>query len=136
MPDKVEKQVRVFLSDDRIGLVHTGVSHYDEVAAAFVKALYTKSSPEELIGNCYDRLLLGNSIYNSSVMVRKSVLNVVGGFDTEICGNTVQDYDLWLRFAQQSTFACLPEELLVFRLHPGQGTWNRREMFTWQLRLF
>lgn len=134
-PEKVEKQVRVFLSDDRIGLVHTGVSHYDEVTAAFAEPFVPNWRRAELIGNCYDQLLLGNFIYNSSVMVRRSVLNAVGGFDTEICGNTVQDYDLWLRFAQQSTFACLPEELLVFRLHPEQGTWKRRQMLTQELRL-
>jgi glycosyltransferase involved in cell wall biosynthesis len=134
-PDKVEKQVRVFLTDDRIGLVHTGVSHYDEVTAAFAQPFVPNARRAEIIGNCYDRLLMGNFIYNSSVMVRKSMLDAVGGFDTEICGNTVQDYDLWLRFAQQSIFAYLPEELLVFRLHPDQGTWKRRQMLTEELRL-
>jgi glycosyltransferase involved in cell wall biosynthesis len=135
MSDKVEKQVRVFLTNDRVGLVHTGVDHYDELTAAFVKPLDPSSRPEELVGNCYDRLLLGNHIYNSSVMVRKSTLDAVGGLDVEICGNTVQDYDLWLRFAQQTAFAYLPDKLLVIRLHREQGRWNRRQMLTQELRL-
>src|SRR5262249_28581447 len=97
---KVEKQVQLFLADDRVGLVHTGVSHYDDVTGTKVGPLTPNARPEELVGSCYDQLLLGNCIYNSSVMVRKSVLDRVGGLDPEIGGNTCQDYDLWLRCAQ------------------------------------
>ena len=75
--DKVEQQVRAFLRDDRVGLVHTGVRHYDEVAGNFAKPLNPNSHPEQLIGNCYDRLLLGNFVHNSSVMVRKSPTEAV-----------------------------------------------------------
>lgn len=135
LPEKVEKQVRLFLSDQRVGLVHTAVKHYDEVTGAFVEPLNPNAHPEELVGSCYDRLLSGNAICNSSVMVRRELLDAVGGFNTEICGNTVQDYDLWLRLAEESAFAYVPEELMVFRLHPGQGTWNRRQMLTQEIRL-
>lgn len=135
MPEKVARQVQLFLQDECVGLVHTGVGHFDDVASAFVGPLAPDARPEDLVGRCYDLLLLGNAIYNSSVMVRRSVLDVIGGIDLEIVGNTVQDYDLWLRIARQSAFAYVPDELSVFRLHGAQGTWDRRKMLSEELRL-
>src|SRR5256885_2165082 len=36
MPEKAARQVQAFLDDDRVGLVHTGVSHFDDISSAFV----------------------------------------------------------------------------------------------------
>jgi glycosyltransferase involved in cell wall biosynthesis len=134
-PEKIAAQVRVFQSDGAIGLVHTGVGHYDEKAQAFVGRLNPHDTPHELVGRCYERLLLGNSIYNATVMVRRAALDVVGHFDASIAGNTVADYELWLRLAQRFALAYVPEELAVFRLHADQGTWKRRDMLAAELRV-
>jgi glycosyltransferase involved in cell wall biosynthesis len=134
-PEKVAAQVRVFQSDAEIGLVHTGVGHYDEQAQAFVGRLNPHDAPHELVGYCYERLLLGNSIYNATVMVRRAALDAVGHFDASIAGNTVADYELWLRVAQRFALAYVPEELAVFRLHADQGTWKRRDMLAAELRV-
>jgi glycosyltransferase involved in cell wall biosynthesis len=134
-PAKIEKQMALCLADLNIDLVHTGVAHYDDTTETFVGRLNPRDAPHELVGQCYERLLLGNAIYNATVMVRRSAIDRVGGFDTSIAGNTVADYDLWLRLARQSIFAFVPEELAVFRLHPEQGTWKRREMLTAELRV-
>jgi glycosyltransferase involved in cell wall biosynthesis len=135
MPEKVQKQVRLLTDNPQAGLAHTGVKHYDDVTGTFVGPLNPALRPEQITGNCYEKLLLGNAIYNSSVMVRKKLLDQVGGFDLGISGNTVQDYDLWIRLSRESPFAYLSEELLVFRLHPEQGTWNRRQMLNQELQL-
>lgn len=134
-PEKIERQVALFLADEGLGLVHTNVAHYDEATAAFVGPLDPAARPELLVDNCYPRLLLDNQIYNSSVVVRRRVLDQVGPCDLSIRGNTVQDYDLWLRIARVSRFGYLPETLCVFRVHGGQGTWDRRQMLTEEARL-
>ena len=134
-PKKIEKQVALFLADDALGLVHTDVLHYDEAKSVFAGPLDPAAEPHRLAGDCYQRLLLDNQIYNSSVMVRASVLEEVGLCDPEIRGNTVQDYDLWLRIARRSRFAFLDEPLTVFRVHSDQGTWDRRLMLTEESRL-
>ncbi len=107
--------------------------HFDEARGAFVGG----SPPEAaaLAGACYERLLLRNAIYNSSVMVRERVFTAVGGVDVTIPGNSVQDYELWLRTARRFPFGFVAEPLTVWRLHPGQGYWNRRTMLTEELRL-
>jgi glycosyltransferase involved in cell wall biosynthesis len=135
LPEKVEKQVALFRSEERLGLVHTGILQYGEAAGALVADVYDTSRSHLLEGDCYEQLLLGNGVYNSSVMIRRSVLASAGMFDAEIPGNTVQDYDLWLRVARCSRFGFIPESLTVLRLHDEQGTWNRRAMLGDELRL-
>ena len=100
--EKVERQVALFLAPASLGLVHTGILQYSETAQAVVDGVYDTSGSHLLQGNCYGRLLLGNGVYNSSVMIRRSVLGPAGMFDPAILGNTVQDYDLWLRIAGAS----------------------------------
>lgn len=134
-PEKIAAQVRVFQSDPGIGLVHTGVAHYDQRAQAFVGRLNPHDAPHQLVGRCYERLLLGNGIYNATVMVRRTALDAVGHFDASIAGNTVADYELWLRLARRFTLAYVPDELAVFRLHADQGTWKRRDMLAAELRV-
>jgi glycosyltransferase involved in cell wall biosynthesis len=135
LPEKIEKQVALFAADQRLGLVHTGVEHHDDLAGKSVGPLNPLAEPQLLVGDCYQRLLLDNQIYNSSVMVRAAVLKQVGYCNPAIRGNTVQDYDLWLRIAQVSRLGYVPEKLTVFRVHPNQGTWDRRQMLTEESRL-
>src|SRR5262249_54384157 len=46
-----------------------------------------------------------------------------------------QDYDLWLRIARCYAFAYIPEQLAVYRLHPGQGMWQARDSLLEELHL-
>jgi glycosyltransferase involved in cell wall biosynthesis len=135
LPEKVEKQVALFRADARVGLVHTGVLQYSENAGAFVDPVYPTEGSSRLQGDCYEQLLLGNAIFNSSAMIRRSVLDRSGMFDPVIAGNTVQDYDLWLRISRHASLGYVPEALTALRLHGEQGTWNRRAMLGDELRL-
>jgi glycosyltransferase involved in cell wall biosynthesis len=135
MPEKIEKQVALFLADERLGLAHTAILQYSDSAAAFVEPVYLTHRSPQLQGDCFEELLLGNAIFNSSTMIRKNVLQKSGTFDPGIPGNTVQDYDLWLRIARHFPFAYLPQQLTALRLHDGQGTLNRLAMLGDELRL-
>ena len=135
LPDKTRCQVELFLADPHVGLVHTSVIPCRRNAPACAQSAYRTSRSAELQGDCYQRLLFGNGITNSSVMIRKSLLATTGQFDTSLGGNTVQDYDLWLRFAKSHRLGFIPVELTVHRLHPGQGTWDRRAMLRDELHV-
>jgi hypothetical protein len=135
LPEKVARQVERFQADDELGLVHTGILQYSESAGQFVEGVYDTTPSPLLSGRCYEQLLLGNGVYNSSVMIRKAVIARSGLFDPGIPGNTCQDYDLWLRIARHCSFAYVAEPLAALRLHPEQGTWNRRAMLGDELRL-
>jgi glycosyltransferase involved in cell wall biosynthesis len=134
LPGKVAAQVQRLLAEPEVGLAHTSVLQYSEAAGSFVEVYPTEASAG-LQGHCYERLLLGNGIFNSSVMVRSAVLADVGVLDAAMPGNTVQDYDLWLRVARRHRLAYVPERLTVIGLHGDQGTRDRRAMLTDELGL-
>jgi glycosyltransferase involved in cell wall biosynthesis len=133
--DKIAKQVEVFQADASLALVHTQAAYFDQSAREFVPPINASGTPHEMVGHCYERLLMANPIGNSTVMIRRSAFDAVGGFDVSIGGNTVADYALWLRLARKFTFAFVPEELAVFRLHANQGTWRRDAMLRAELAL-
>lgn len=133
--EKLARQVDMFRHDGTIGLVHTGVQWFDENAQSFCDSPNPRAKPETIVGECFDRLLLGNPITNSSVMVRRSMLDEVGMCDSRIVGNTVQDYDLWLRIARRANFAFEQNGLTVFRLHGEQGHRNRIAMLTQEIEV-
>ncbi len=78
----------------------------------------------------FEALLEDNVIGNgSSVVVRRSALDRLGGFDESL--SACIDYDLWLRVAAAGDrkVICIPEVLTSYRRHPTQITsdWRRME---------
>lgn len=129
LPEKLLKQLVLFQRDARVGLTYTAVTFYDDRVGRLVPDPYPDVRRQILSGNCYEPLLLNNPIVNSSVAVRRGVLLAVGGCDTHLAGNTVQDYDLWLRVAKVCRFAHLPDPLTIYRLHGDQGCHDHVAMF-------
>jgi len=71
----------------------------------------------------FDLLLNGNTIATSSVVVRKSILNKVGGMreDSELSG--VEDYNTWLKISRISeNFKHIKMQLGTYRLHGSSIT--------------
>jgi glycosyltransferase involved in cell wall biosynthesis len=66
-------------------------------------------------GDVYAALLLGNFIFSgSNTMMRRSVLERVGGFDETM--RAVEDWELHVRIAKRYPFVCVPRVLLHYRL--------------------
>jgi glycosyltransferase involved in cell wall biosynthesis len=64
----------------------------------------------------YASLLAGNPIALCTAMVRRPAFLGAGGFREEVRGT--EDWDLWLRLAQQGcSFVAVPEVLALYRLH-------------------
>ncbi|WIY27085.1 glycosyltransferase family 2 protein [Parasedimentitalea psychrophila] len=64
------------------------------------------------------RLPHSNCIVHPSVMVKKTVLEDVGGYNEEFLNS--QDYDLWLRLLPQARMNNLDVPLIGYRRHNGQ----------------
>jgi GT2 family glycosyltransferase len=96
----------------------TIISPFYEVLPLLNKSARTR---EDLISN-------GNSITNSTVMVRKDVLQEVGGFD-EDPKLKVEDFDLWLRLGEKGRFVFIPRIHAYYRVHLNQfsGSWEARQ---------
>lgn len=59
----------------------------------------------------------GNFITNTSVMLRRALFEKMGGFYTGL--NGTEDWDLWIRIAEQHEIGFVPEPLVRYRFHPG-----------------
>lgn len=112
LPDKVAKQVAQMEADQNLGFVYTSFMVID----AFGGKQYEIHPP------CFKdqraivvKLLEGCFINGSSVMMRKSALQKVGGFDEKL--PQAHDYDLWLRFLRSYTCGFLDDILLAYRWH-------------------
>lgn len=68
-----------------------------------------------------DLLIKGNAISNSSVVVRKKLLDQIGGIDENPKMIASEDYNTWLRIAQLTDGFCyIPQSLGYYMLH-NQG---------------
>jgi glycosyltransferase involved in cell wall biosynthesis len=63
-------------------------------------------------------LIRRNPMLHSTVMIRRALLERVGGYDESF--PVAQDYDLWLRLMPHTRLANLAEPLVVRRLLPGR----------------
>jgi glycosyltransferase involved in cell wall biosynthesis len=135
LPEKIARQVAAMQASSSVGLVHTEVGHYYETLGRFGPPLNSELQRQEMAGQCFEQLLMANAICNSSVLVRRRAIDQVGMCDLQVPGNTVQDYDLWLRVAAEFELAFVGDELTVYCVHPMQGLWDRRKMLAAELDL-
>ena len=113
VPDRVARQ-RTFLdSHPEVGLLGTGAREVDTSG----REVGTVSPPVEDAA-IRRALIRQNPFVHSSVMMRRSVLAQVGGYDESL--SVAQDYDLWMRMSRITRLANLPAPLVVRRLMPGR----------------
>jgi glycosyltransferase involved in cell wall biosynthesis len=112
-PDKLQLQIQDF--DEHAGAV---LSFTDITPARDgTEPRYSRTQPFEP-GRVLEQLLEGGPIMPSSVLMRKSDFDAVGGFDPDVEG--VEDRDLWLRLAARGPIRFLPS-LLVRRVVYGDA---------------
>lgn len=111
MPEKLEMQLTVFeQAVENIGLVYTGFVQYELDGSKW------KRYPEAR-GDIYLKEIERDRVHpTSTVIVRKDVLDVVGGFDTDLPSR--QDYDLWIRITEHYTVDYVDEILVDKREQP------------------
>ena len=120
-PDRFAIQMRSFEEDGDRDLV----ASWHNVVDASGNYLGQKRTPldDEALKNM---LRWRNPFCHGSVLVRKSVLDKVGGYNEALLYS--QDYDLWVRLgAMGATFYCVPETLYNYSITPvsiAKG-WNK-----------
>lgn len=113
-PDKLQTQVDVFMHHPAAGLIFTDFSTFTETGVMVTGK--NRSMFAHLEAVPYPFLVSRNNfIYPSTVMIRRSVVELCGGFDESLRGP--EDLDLWLRVARQYPILGLHESLTRIRLH-------------------
>ena len=118
-PQKLEKQLqKIQQTTPQVGLVYAGSEVYDEN-----KRRVTVINYPLFRGRVHDRLLLSTIIGSvSSVFVKKECFEKVGYFDEEL--TSCQDWDMWLRIAEQFEFDFVPDILTRINEHGEQISTN------------
>ena len=84
----------------------------------------------------FDHLLLHNTVPVASVLMRKSTLEAVGGFEERLEFQACEDYDLWLKAAKSgAVFFGMPDKLVKYRRHPNAATHRESNVFQPMLRV-
>lgn len=124
MPDRFEKQVAALDADPSLGVLGSFVEAIDEGGRPICR-FEAPTAHEDL-----DRAHLQGGaprIWHPAVMMRTEILRRAGGYSADY--PYTEDYELWLRMAEISRLANLPEPLLRYRLHLGSVSVTKRD---WQ----
>jgi glycosyltransferase involved in cell wall biosynthesis len=102
-PAKIERQVQVLSDDGEAAAVETG---YELWNGSRLVERYVPSPDRDLPGE----LLEVPRMQPSTVLIRRSAFAELGGFDPTLL--RVQDWDLWIRFADSYQAIALPQVLV------------------------
>ena len=107
-PERLQRQVEFLNSNSDIGMVGTGAYLVDIDGDRMAKR-HVLENPD------VSDLIEHNEFIHGSVMFRPDVVIDMGGYDERFM--TAEDYDLWLRLADQYSVANIDKPLYHFRQH-------------------
>jgi len=118
-PSSLEDRVSILECDGDFAWVYSKWQYVDTNGnvqnKAFCKAPF--AFRKKLRGHVFREMLCGTLINTSAVLIRKSSVIEVGGFDE--CLTAFQDYDLWLRVSLRHNVEYVDKVLAYVGLHEG-----------------
>lgn len=118
-PRKLELQVRQMEADERLALSYTDTEVIDGVGRVLRNYMPREFTAE---GDVLAPLFLRDFIACSSVLIRRDAVAGAGAFRPEL--RITEEYELFLRLAEQHPFGHVEEPLLQLRVHGGNASWN------------
>jgi hypothetical protein len=114
-PRRLERQIAYLDHRPDIGVLGTWVTLIDQYNRRIGCLLHPRGDAA-----IRQHLQIGSALVHPSVLVRTRLLRDAGGYRPAF--KLASDYDLWLRLADRTRFANVPDALLRYRFHPGQVT--------------
>lgn len=143
-PDKLERQIPILLSADDIGVIFSGHQNLGGQTAGFNQ--YESPELTKLLSvislgqhayliddkNLFQKIMRYYLLLTSTVLIKKSCIEHVGGFDESL--DIAEDTQLWLRISKRSkvAFVDLP---LTERWSRGESLTGDEARFTRQIIL-
>lgn len=116
--DKLQSQWELLKKNPKAGVAYSWTNFIDESGNSI-----KRKTPLSLEGNVVKELFLVNFIENgSNVLIRKSALDQVGGFDESLTNS--HDWDMWLRLALHYEFVCVRSPQVLYRVYPTSMSGN------------
>ena len=105
LPNRLESQIKYLKKHHEVDVLGTGA----EVVSANKKTIILKPKNHISILKSIEKI---NPFIHSSVMMRRSFIESIGGYDIKCL--RAQDYDLWLRGVDKFKYHNLQEVLMVY----------------------
>ena len=105
LPERLSKQVAYLDAHPEVGLIGSAIWSVDVTGRRVLKTVPTQ---DVIIRWC---LLFSNCINHPTALFRRSLLERVGVYDSNI--RYAQDYELWSRFSRMTRLANLPDPLVI-----------------------
>jgi glycosyltransferase involved in cell wall biosynthesis len=115
LPSRLKTQAAFLETNPDLGVVGTQAVAIDG-AGERVGKVRVPIGPERVL----QYLQTGNPLIHPTVMMRRKLLDAVGGYRRSFDG--AEDYDLWLRLSPLTAMDNLPEAFLLYRRHVSQLT--------------
>lgn len=116
MPNRVEKQIDFFQHNQDVSVLGTWFYSMDSKLKNMVWENRTPLTHREIEATMKQRCCIGHP----TVMMKRKVVETIGGYSEEKNALATEDYELWLRALPLFKFANLPEFLLKHRTHSDQ----------------
>jgi len=117
LPDRIEKGIEGFiLRGEKYGVQFGDAAYMDiegKITGKHSDRFPHRTTPE---GDVYRDIIQRYFVCSASMMVRKSVLDQMGGYDKALY---YEDFDLWIRASRNHWFFYVPEILVRKRIVPG-----------------
>jgi glycosyltransferase involved in cell wall biosynthesis len=127
-PDRLARQLAFIERHDRVDLVGSAAEVIDE-GGAVIGCVAPPTDPGKLARH----LRRGNPIVHSSVLMRADAVRRSGGYRKAF--GAAEDYDLWLRMAENGGIANLPEQLVSLRRHDASVSLRNAVRQSFSVRL-
>jgi glycosyltransferase involved in cell wall biosynthesis len=115
LPTKLEKQVALFKSNPKIGMVVTDNYLFDEKG---VYKDYVNKKGYLLTGDVVYNIFINSGVVTPTVMVRREVFDKVGLFEENL--QIAEDDNMWIRIAVEYDVDIVDESLAKIRDHRGR----------------
>lgn len=106
---KLERSIEI-IEKNNCDLVYSNIKIFTKTINDAASYTYTEPIKEN---DNYLRLLIYDYIPTLTVVVKKSILDKIGYFDTDLHGT--EDWDLWIRIAKEHKIKFISDELAYYR---------------------
>lgn len=120
LPERLEKQMTFLQANPEVGAVGTS----GQAVSSDLAPLFDLNMPQHHSLIVLDMFVSVALIY-STIMLRRDVLNSIGGYDTARLAGEERDLTWRLLVDAKLTFANLPEQLLLYRQHERSLSHNK-----------
>jgi glycosyltransferase involved in cell wall biosynthesis len=115
-PDRIARQLARFLTlPEQVAAVYSDALVVDAAGRpgerSFLDGMLDGRAPPQ--GDVFEAILAGNFLPAPTVMVRRSAIAAVGGYDESLF---YEDVDMWLRLASRFQYGYVPGRLVRYRV--------------------